>query len=483
VATLLVAGLLLPPGAARAADPLPTRPSSGPTASVPPTPAPPAPPGVPSPAPTTGPAPTSAPGPAQDVPTGSVAGSPAPAPTSSSALAAANEPPVAVDDARVRLVAGRSVVIDVLANDTDDGLGRPDTDTPHLEVATFSGLGARVTTDASHRTLRITARAEDAGRAFSVTYTATDGSLESEPATVPVVVAAPPVVRTVTLFAPRTLVALHTAVLHGTVRPVAPGPATVRVQRRVGARWTAFRSDRADARGAYAVRFRTNRPQRLTLRAVATWRNGRRAGSETVRRSVVARPDIRVSGPLTRLAVPYSYRAGCPVTPAGLRRISLNRFTYRHVVARGTLVVRAGAVPALVRVFRAAFRDRFPVHSMRPSDVFYARGRRTPTQSDVAAMNADNTSAFNCRPVTGNPFRISQHSYGNAIDINTVRNPYVVGSRVYPDFARTYLDRGRVRPGMILGDGVVAATMRRNGWPWGARWSHPDYQHFSANGG
>ena len=54
-------------------------------------------------------------------------------------------------------------------------------------------------------------------------------------------------------------------------------------------------------------------------------------------------------------------------------------------------------------------------------------------------MRADNTSAFNCRPVTGNPYRVSQHSYGNAIDINTVRNPYVVGSRVFPGFARTYL--------------------------------------------
>ena len=54
---------------------------------------------------------------------------------------------------------------------------------------------------------------------------------------------------------------------------------------------------------------------------------------------------------------------------------------------------------------------------------FYAAGRRSPTGSDLAAMRADNTSAFNCRTVTGNPYRLSQHSYGNAIDINTVRNP------------------------------------------------------------
>ena len=128
----------------------------------------------------------------------------------------------------------------------------------------------------------------------------------------------------------------------------------------------------------------------------------------------------------------WSYRAGCPVPPSGLRRITINRFTYGHVVARGSLVVRAGAVPDLLRVFKASFASRFPVRSMKPTDAFYAGGRRTPTQSDVAAMKADNTSAFNCRPVTGNPYRVSQHSYGNAIDINTVRNPYVVGSTGLP---------------------------------------------------
>jgi hypothetical protein len=36
---------------------------------------------------------------------------------------------------------------------------------------------------------------------------------------------------------------------------------------------------------------------------------------------------------------------------------------------------------------------------------------------------------------------------------------------------------------MILHDGVVARRFRSLGWSWGARWSHPDYQHFSSNGG
>ena len=409
-----------------------------------------------------------------------------PSPAAATETAPANQAPVSVDDRRVTVVAGRTAALKVLANDTDDGLGRPVGQVQHLEIATFDSIDGRVVMDTTRTTLRFTARVADARQSFVVAYTSTDGSLPSNRAKASVTVTAapaPPVTRRVSLRTGSTLVALRAYPLHGSVSPLAPGRATVAVQRLVRGRWTAFRKDRVDARGRYAVRFSTNRPVRYAFRAVATWRNGPRAASARLTRTVVARPEVRVSGPLTRRAVPYSYRSGCPVTPKGLRRITLNRFTYAHVVARGSLVVRASAVRHILSVFRASFTVRFPVRSMKPSDAYYARGRRTPTQSDIAAMNADNTSAFNCRPVTGNPYRVSQHSYGNAIDINTVRNPYVSGDRVYPSFARTYLNRSNVRTGMITRTGVIATRMRRNGWPWGARWSHPDYQHFSANGG
>jgi hypothetical protein len=425
-------------------------------------------------------------------PTPSPAATAATATPTAAATTPANTAPVAVDDRGGSVVAGGKVTVKVLANDTDDGLGHwPEGEPPHLEIATFDKLtdqdGDRVTQDdATHTTLTVTARAADAGTTLRFTYFPTDGELRAaKPATVTVSVTTPPkppAPHTVSLTTAGQVVALRHYTLHGAVSPVAGRP-TVAVQRLVAGRWKVFRSTRAASTGRYGVAFSTNRPQRYVFRSVATWPNGKRATSARVNRTVVARPDVRVSGPLTRSAVRWSYRAGCPVKPSGLRRITINRFTYGHMVARGSLVVRAGAVPDLLRVFKASFASRFPVRSMKPTDAFYAGGRRTPTQSDVAAMKADNTSAFNCRPVTGNPYRVSQHSYGNAIDINTVRNPYVVGSTVYPSFARTYLDRSHVRTGMITRSGVIASTMRRNGWPWGARWSHPDYQHFSANGG
>jgi hypothetical protein len=178
---------------------------------------------------------------------------------------------------------------------------------------------------------------------------------------------------------------------------------------------------------------------------------------------------------VTAAEIPYTYRSGCPVGPASLRRVKMPYYDWNGVPKIGDLIIRTTAVADMQRVFYGAFAARFNVRQIRPVDVYKG--------SDIASMAADNTSAFNCRKVTGNPYRLSQHSYGNAIDINTYENPYVTGSTVYPAGSRTYLNRSVVRKGMIVKSGVIAYRMAVYGWPWGARWSHPDYQHFSSNGG
>ena len=110
----------------------------------------------------------------------------------------------------------------------------------------------------------------------------------------------------------------------------------------------------------------------------------------------------------------------------------------------------------------------------RPIDVYDG--------SDDASMAANNTSAFNCRAVTGGS-SWSEHSYGTAIDVNPLVNPYVRGNTVLPPEGSRYADRTRDDPGMIhSGDSTVEAFSAR-GWIWGGTWSSPkDYQHFSTSG-
>lgn len=185
-----------------------------------------------------------------------------------------------------------------------------------------------------------------------------------------------------------------------------------------------------------------------------------------------------VSGitPAVRARMGTSWRPGCPVPLAELRYLQVSHWGFDHAVHRGELVVNVRAVDPVVRALRSLFEVGFPLVRMQLID---PRGG-----GDSAARAAEGTAAFNCRPATGRPGVWSQHSYGLAIDVNPVQNPYVGRSgAVEPVAARAYLDRSRREPGMIHADDVVVRAFAAVGWGWGGHWtSIKDYQHFSATG-
>lgn len=171
-----------------------------------------------------------------------------------------------------------------------------------------------------------------------------------------------------------------------------------------------------------------------------------------------------------------SWKEGCPVPLADLVRIEMNHIDLDGEIRRGVLVVHRGVAEPVVSAFEAAWDARFPIARMEPVDAFGA--------SDQRSMNANNTSAFNCRPITGGS-SWSEHSYGRAIDINPVQNPYVSasGRTVLPAAARDYLDRTDERPGMLTADSALVQAFERAGWRWGGKWSRTkDYQHVSESG-
>ena len=212
-----------------------------------------------------------------------------------------------------------------------------------------------------------------------------------------------------------------------------------------------------------------------------------RAGAlEPASAAAAPRISITVSGPLTRADVPYSWRPGCPVRPRQLRAITMGYWGFDGQVHRGTLVVRASAVPAMRTAFTRAFDARFRIRRMVPVDVYYRGGTVGPARSDTLSMRADNTSAFNCRPKTGRS-SFSEHSYGLAVDVNPYENPARAGNRIYPAAAarRYYWNRSAhlADPGVITRRSSIYRGMRAVGWSWGGAWSNgKDYQHFSRSG-
>jgi hypothetical protein len=170
-----------------------------------------------------------------------------------------------------------------------------------------------------------------------------------------------------------------------------------------------------------------------------------------------------------------SWRPGCPVGLDELRLLSVTHWGFHGRVKNGSLVVHDDVAGDVLAVMRRLYEARFPIRRMVLVDRYGA--------SDFRSIEADNTSAFNCRYVDGTT-RWSEHAYGRAIDVNPIENPYVTSDgRVFHDASVDYVDRSTKRKGMIVPGGVVVRAFDTVGWGWGGFWSGAkDYQHFSASG-
>ena len=114
-------------------------------------------------------------------------------------------------------------------------------------------------------------------------------------------------------------------------------------------------------------------------------------------------------------------------------------------------------------------------------DDMYGPARARPGDGDV-------TGSFSCRRAVPSPCgsaaagNWSNHAFGHAIDINPVENPYVGCGQTRDPTAVSYMDRSRLRKGMVTP--AVVRAFRSIGWGWGGDWSGDtkDYMHFSTTG-
>lgn len=377
-----------------------------------------------------------------------------------------NLAPVTVDD-RTRTRWGTPVVVDVRANDSD-----PDSDPLQLRGMQRPDHGRA---EVVRGKIKYTPTGKYVGP-VDVPYTVVDGRGGTSAGLLIVTVA--PRFDVVVKGMGRP-VALKPLKVRGKVSTRIDGPLKIALQRRTDSgRWLTLRERRARGSDRFALTWTPPRPGVSVLRLRATWADGHRDTSAKERIRAQAHFDPKVTR-VTASDIPHTWRPGCPVAPSGLRKMRMNYWDYRGRLQRGTLIGAAYVTQDYLSIFRRAFHSRFAMKKMYPADRYGG--------VDERAMRAGNTSAFNCRHVTGNPYRMSQHSYGNAIDINTFENPYVTGSRVYPAKAAVpYYYRRQFNlndPGVITARSSIARELWSQGWAWGARWSNPDYQHWSSNGG
>ena len=175
------------------------------------------------------------------------------------------------------------------------------------------------------------------------------------------------------------------------------------------------------------------------------------------------------------------WHAGCPVPLSQLRLLTVTHWGFDGASHTGRLVVNRDAAAPLARVFAKLYELRFPIRHLQLDDAYGPESSR-PADGDVS-------DSFECRQAVPSPCsgssssgHWSNHAYGLAVDLNPVENPYVGCGATRDRASRPYLDRTRIRPGMVTP--AVVKAFAAIGWGWGGSWtgSTKDYMHFSFNG-
>lgn len=157
------------------------------------------------------------------------------------------------------------------------------------------------------------------------------------------------------------------------------------------------------------------------------------------------------------------------VPPAIAKRMALVKVKYRGYDGKtytGQIVVHESMAASITRIFERILKEtNFPIHSVIPvSDKKYG-------WSDQTSVKGNNSSGFNYRLVSGS-HEVSDHTFGSAIDINPLINPWVkAGAK-----NRNY---DPAKEGTLHALSKVVKIFKKEGWKWGGDWKNSkDWQHF-----
>lgn len=251
---------------------------------------------------------------------------------------------------------------------------------------------------------------------------------------------------------------LRDPVLRGT----APAGSRLTVQVRLGGRWRANRHLTAGRDGRYSVPLSYGRGAVATFSHRVVSAQGAVSPLVTLRRTAVLAPAVRRT---TRADVAKTWRPGCPVHYSRLSTVEMNHWGFDGRMHRGRIVLASTVTTSALQAFQVGISSKFPIAAMREVSAYGG--------SDERSMAANNTSAFNCRAIT-NGKGWSKHSFGRAIDVNPVQNPYIYKGTVSPAAGRAYRNRADVRPGMMVASNPLTRAFTGRGWTW---LSSYDYQH------
>jgi len=142
----------------------------------------------------------------------------------------------------------------------------------------------------------------------------------------------------------------------------------------------------------------------------------------------------------------------------------------------GILIVAKAIAKEIILIFKQLLDIGFNIDNITPIHKYH-------NASDELSMEANSTTCFNFRKIV-NSNVISIHSYGCAIDINPVQNPYLRFNHdqstilVEPSLGMKYINRAINKKGMI--NSKVIEIFSQFNFEWGGDWHENmiDYHHF-----
>lgn len=177
---------------------------------------------------------------------------------------------------------------------------------------------------------------------------------------------------------------------------------------------------------------------------------------------------------IQRLKEKNIWREECPVHHSRLRIVEVKFVNFEEHESKGEMIVLDEVAEAVQSIFIELFELGFQIGKMIPLEEFGG--------DDVKSMGANNSSGFNGRKVARTD-RWSSHSYGCAIDINPIQNPYLLLDNnlklveVIPPAGNKFLDRSNLRMGMV--EEIVPVFAKYGFTDWGGNWeAKPDFHHF-----
>ena len=154
--------------------------------------------------------------------------------------------------------------------------------------------------------------------------------------------------------------------------------------------------------------------------------------------------------------------------------IHVLHYDFNNRVQKGRLICNKKIGRKVLAVFQKLYDNAYQIERIRLIDDYNG--------DDDASMRDNNTSCFNYRKIAGSD-KLSNHSFGLALDVNPLYNPYVkqtaVKTIISPETAEGYADRTRSFPHKIDKDDLAYKAFSEQGFVWGGDWnSVKDYQHF-----